>query len=227
MSDEFANLNIDNECCCEENEDATIFNNDDLFQNHISRRDIVQLKNKIIPKGLVPLEKIFDNNDVARNPKITANNEDIEDCNIGTQQDPKIIKLSKMIIPKIKQRYISLMKDFHDVFAWSYGYLKVYDTKVIQLVIPINKDPKPFKKKLRRINPLLLPLIEKEVRKLFDAKIIVSLRFSKWVANLVPIRKKSGEIRLCVDFQNLKRVSLKENYPLPKMDYILQKVVGC
>jgi hypothetical protein len=89
---------------------------------------------------------------------------------------------------------------FPDVFSWSYEDLKVYDTKVIQHVIPIKDDHKPFKQKLRRINPLLLPLIEKEVRKLFDAKIIVSLRFSKWVANLVPVRKKSGEIRLCVDF---------------------------
>jgi hypothetical protein len=61
---------------------------------------------------------------------------------------------------------------------------------------------------------------------LFDAKIIVSLRFSKWVANLVPIRKNSGEITLSVDFENLNRVSLKANYPFPKMDYILQKVVG-
>jgi hypothetical protein len=118
------------------------------------------------------------------------------------------------------------MKDFLDVFAWSYKDLKVYDTKVIQHVIPIKDDHKPFKKKLRRINPLMLPLIEKEVRKLFDAKIIVSLRFSKWVANLVLVEKKSGQIRLCVDFQNLNRVSLKDNYPLPKMDYILQKVVG-
>jgi hypothetical protein len=84
------------------------------------------------------------------------------------------------------------MKDFPDVFAWSYEYLKVYDTKVIQHVIPIKYDHKSFKKNLRRINPLMLPLIENEVRKLFDAKIIVSLRFSKWVANLVPARKKSG-----------------------------------
>ena len=61
------------------------------------------------------------------------------------------------------------------------------------------------------MNPLLLPLIEKEVTKLFDAKIIVSLRFSKWIANLVPLRKKSGEIRLCVDFRNLNQVSLKDN----------------
>ena len=78
MSDEFANLNIDDECFSEENEYADVFNNDDLFQNQIARRDIVQLKNKIIPKGLVPLENIFDNNDVAINPKITTNYEDIE-----------------------------------------------------------------------------------------------------------------------------------------------------
>ena len=51
-------------------------------------------------------------------------------------------------------------------------------------------------------------------------------RFSKWVANLVLVRKKNGEIRLCVDFRNLNKVSLKDNYPLPKMDQILQRVVG-
>ena len=40
------------------------------------------------------------------------------------------------------------------------------------------------------------------------------------------VRKKNGEIRLCVDFKNLNKVSLNDNYPLPKMDRILQKVVG-
>jgi len=73
---------------------------------------------------------------------------------------------------------------------------------------------------------LLLPLIEKEVKKLFDAKIIVSLRFSKWVENLVPVRKKNGEIKLCLDFRNLNKVSLKDNHPLSKKDHILQKVIG-
>ena len=61
---------------------------------------------------------------------------------------------------------------------------------------------------------------------LFDAMIIVTLMFSKWVANLVPVWKKNGEIRLCMDFRNLNKVSLKDNYPLPKMDQILQRVVG-
>jgi len=59
-----------------------------------------------------------------------------------------------------------------------------------------------------------------------DAGIIAPIRFSKWVSNLVPTRTKTGEIRLCVDLRNVNKVSLKGNYPLPKMDHILQRVVG-
>ena len=44
--------------------------------------------------------------------------------------------------------------------------------------------------------------------------------------NLVPIRKKNGEIRIYVDFRNLNISCLKDNYPLPNIDQILQKVVG-
>ena len=76
------------------------------------------------------------------------------------------------------------------------------------------------------MNPKLLPLVEKDIKKLFEAKIIMALIFSRWVANLVLVRKKNGEIRICIDFRNLSKVSLKDHYPLPKMDHILQKVVG-
>jgi len=61
---------------------------------------------------------------------------------------------------------------------------------------------------------------------MYDAKIIAPIRFSNWVSNLVPTKKKTGETRLCVDLRNLNKVSLKDNYPLPKMDHILQRVVG-
>jgi hypothetical protein len=42
----------------------------------------------------------------------------------------------------------------------------------------------------------------------------------------VPVRKKNGEIWLCVDFRNLNRSSRKHNYPLPKMEHVLQRVTG-
>jgi hypothetical protein len=119
-----------------------------------------------------------------------------------------------------------LLKEFADVFAWTYEDLKTYDTYVIEHKIPLKEEAKPFRQKLRQINPMLLPIMEKEVKKLLEAQIIVPLRYFEWVANLVSVRKKSGEIRLCVDFRNLNRSSKKDNYPLPNMEHILQKVTG-
>ena len=102
------------------------------------------------------------------------------------------------------------MKKYVDIFAWSYDDLKSYDPNVIQHTIPIKENEKNFKQKLRRINPFLLPLIEKEIKKLFEAKVILPLRFPSWLANLVLVRKKNGEIRICIDFKNLSKASLKD-----------------
>ena len=74
---------------------------------------------------------------------------------------------------------------------------------------------------MRIMNPKMLPLVEKEIKKLFESKIIVALRFSRWVAKLVPVRKKNGEIKICIDFKNLKIFCFRDHYPLPKMDHIL------
>jgi hypothetical protein len=59
-----------------------------------------------------------------------------------------------------------------------------------------------------------------------NAQIIIPLRYSGWVSNLVPVKKKNGEIRLCVDFRNLNKCSKKDNYPLIKMEHILKRVSG-
>lgn len=152
--------------------------------------------------------------------------EGVEDVNLGTAEHPKMVKLSKVLPLKVKNQYIRLLSSFSNVFAWDYSDLKTYDTSIIQHTIPIKQNQKPFRQKLRRINPKLLPLIEKEVNRLYQSGIIVPVRFSDWISNLVPVRKKTGEIRLCIDFRNLNKVSLKDNYPLPKMDHILQRVVG-
>ena len=76
------------------------------------------------------------------------------------------------------------------------------------------------------MHPKLEPLIQSEVKKLLDARIIFKVRHSEWVSNLVPVRNKSVEIRLCVDFKNLNRASDKDNYPVPLMEQILQIVSG-
>ena len=117
-----------------------------------------------------------------------------------------------------------LFNEYKDVFTWTYKDLKTYDMKIIQHVIPLKEDAKPFQQKLRKMHPSLEPLVKKELNKLLAAKIIFPIWHTTWVANLVPVKKKFGEIRICIDFWNLNRASLKDKYLIPSMEQILQSV---
>ena len=94
----------------------------------------------------------------------------MSNCNIGTESQPKIVKISKLLSKENRKKYISLLKKFVDIFAWSYEDLKTHDTRIIQHKIPLKPDTKPFQQKLRRINPMLLLVIEKEVKKIVGCK---------------------------------------------------------
>jgi hypothetical protein len=54
----------------------------------------VQLPSNHIPKGLVPLERLFDENDVSLKGKVSTDDADIAECNVGIESDPKYVKLS-------------------------------------------------------------------------------------------------------------------------------------
>jgi hypothetical protein len=71
------------------------------------------------------------------------------------------------------------------------------------------------------MHPSLDPLVKKELNKFLAAKIIFPVRHTTWVANLVPVRRKYSEIRICIDFRNLNQSILKDNYLVPFMEQIL------
>ena len=66
-------------------------------------------------------------------------------------------------------------------------------------------DDKPIQQKLRKIHANLESQIKSELNKMLKAKIIFPVRHSKWVLNMVPVRKKNGDIRICIDFRNLNK----------------------
>ena len=71
----------------------------------IEGKDIIQLKSNYIPKGLIPLEKLFDQNDMAKYPKVHPNENDIQDQNIRIEDSSKIVTLSKKFPPEEKKKY--------------------------------------------------------------------------------------------------------------------------
>lgn len=70
MTEEFCNLRIDEENCFSDDGKQVSSSNLDDFENQMIDMDVIQLKNNAIPRGLVPLEKLFDQNDVVKNPKV-------------------------------------------------------------------------------------------------------------------------------------------------------------
>jgi hypothetical protein len=76
---------------------------------------------------LVPLERLFDHNDVSRKVVIQTEETDVVDCDINTDSNPKLVKISRKLSQKHKEAYDELMKQYSNIFSWSYEYLKVFD----------------------------------------------------------------------------------------------------
>ena len=149
------------------------------------------------------------------------------EVNIGTYEDPNIVKIGKGTNEEERKKLTKLLHEYRDVLAFSYDDLKGYREDVIQHTIPLkDENAKPFCQKLRQINPKLASLVQKELSKMLAAGIIAQTRHSTLCSNLVIVRKKNGTIRLCVDFRNLNLACKKDNYPLPNMETMLQRITG-
>jgi hypothetical protein len=76
---------------------------------------------------LVPLESLFDHNDVSMKVVIQTEETDVVDYDINTDSNPKLVKISRKLSQKHKEAYYELMKQYSNIFSWSYEYLKVFD----------------------------------------------------------------------------------------------------
>jgi hypothetical protein len=63
--------------------------------------------------------------------------------------------------------------------------------------------------------------VEAEVQRLQDAKVIREVLYPLWLANTVPVKKKNGKWRMCVDFTDLNKTCKKDNFPLERVDNIV------
>jgi hypothetical protein len=94
---------------------------------------------------LVPLERMFDNNDVAVKLQSAEKESYVFLYNVTSEKDPKHVNLASHLSEKQRADYGELLKEFADIFAWQYDDLKDFDTEVIQHKIPLNKDTKQLK----------------------------------------------------------------------------------
>lgn len=68
--------------------------------------------------------------------------------------------------------------------------------------------------------------IKEEIERLLKSRFIRTTRYVEWLANIAPIIKKNGTLRVCIDFRDLNAATLKEEYPMPFSKMLIDSVVG-
>ncbi|XP_017428581.2 uncharacterized protein LOC108336620 [Vigna angularis] len=147
--------------------------------------------------------------------------EDVEILNLGEKDEIKEVKIGTTMKEEVRERLRVLLKEFKDVFAWSYNDMPGLDTDIVQHKLPLKPECLPVKQKLRRMKPEMSLKIKEEVQKQFDAGFLAVAKYPQWVANIVPVPKKDGKVRMCVDYCDLNRASPKDNFPLPHIDTLV------
>ena len=128
--------------------------------------------------------------------------EELETINVGNEEIKRELKIGTLITPEEKEELIALLRDYVDVFAWSYEDMPGLDTNIVVHRIPLVEGCKPIKQKLRRTHPEVLIKVKAEIEKQWNAGFLEVVKYPQWVSNIVVVPKKEGKIRVCVDFRD-------------------------
>ena len=98
-------------------------------------------------------------------------------------------------------------------------------TKIVEYQLHMRPECKSFQDKLRRVKLEMLLKIKDEVKKQLDTGFLEVAKYPEWVANIVLVPKKDGKVRMCVDYRDLNRASLKDNFLLPHIDTLMDNTI--
>ena len=153
-------------------------------------------------------------------------NEPLVEINLGTEEKPRNLMIGGGLTNEQSGKLIQLLSEYIDVFAWSYEDMPGLDPSIVVHKLPTISEAKPKKQKLRRFRPDILLKIKEEVKKLLEVGFIEVSNYPEWVANVVPVLKKNGKVRVCVDFRDLNQATPKDNFPLPHIDVLVDNTAG-
>ena len=164
--------------------------------------------NKQLEKKIEPMEPTF------------------ETLNLSNDEDPLLIKIGSTLNEKERKDLKELLIEFQEMFAWSYEDMPSIDPEIAQHHIDTRAHMVPVKQKLRRMRTEWLLKIKEEVTKQLKVGFIKPVHQAEWIANVVPIPKKDGKVRMCVDFRDLNKSCLKDYLPLPYIDVLVDNIAG-
>ena len=138
------------------------------------------------------------------------------------EYDPsKTYKIGSSLTRQLRTDLINFLHEHCDVCTWSHQDMPSIDPEVIVHHLNINPSFHPVKQKWRTFNAERYMAINTEVDKLVKADFIQETNYPYLIANVVLIKKTNSNWRVCVDFTDLKKACLKDNFPLPRIDQLV------
>jgi hypothetical protein len=159
-------------------------------------------------------------------PKMAAK-EGLEVINLSNDPDVnKPISISMSLSTEERKCLIDLLHDYKDVFAWDYDEMPGIDPGLVAHSLNVEPGTRPMVQLMRTFHTKVEAQITQEVKKLLAAGFIKPIQHPRWLSNTVPVKKKNGQIRCCVDFRNLNKACPKDEFPLPNMDLLIDSAAG-
>ena len=137
-----------------------------------------------------------------------------------------MIQVGNTLTTSEKDALVALLIEFKEVFALSYEDMLGIDTDIVQHCIPIDPTIKSVKQKLRRMKLEWTLMIKEKVEKQYNARFLRVVNYLEWLANVVPVPKKDGNVKMFVDFGDLNKASPKDDFSLPHIDILVDNTAG-
>jgi hypothetical protein len=99
------------------------------------------------------------------------------------------------------------------------------DPKIMTHNIVFAKNTKPVRQKIQNMKPKIVLLVNSKIEKILQYGFIHPIDYSPWISNISVVAKPNSHIRICVDFHDLNKGSLKDEFPLPNIDMIVDLIV--
>jgi hypothetical protein len=95
----------------------------------------------------------------------------------------------------------------------------------VEFVIEFQPGTAPISKRPYHVSPKELAELKNQLQELLD-KSYIRLSSSPWGCPALFVKKKDGSLRLCVDYRPLNAVSIKNKYPLPRIDVLFDQLAS-
>jgi hypothetical protein len=135
--------------------------------------------------------------------------------NLGINAKPQMVKIKAQLETGKVLEVDQLLKEFKDVFAWTYKDLKGIPLELAQHKIELDTTIPLAHQARYKLYPNYVTVVKQDINKLLVTGFIEFVKKATWLSPIVIVFRKNGKRRICINFKKLNAATKKDPYPLP------------